>query len=76
MEHNFTYLLLYIYIYIISKRAYILIFYIIFLKNLIIGVRDVFLPNFPLVLSLLKPIGIRVFLNQRNVHPKQPKHLK
>ena len=36
-----------------------------FLGNVLVGVRIVFLPNCPLVLSLLKHRGIWVFLNQK-----------
>ena len=35
-----------------------------FLGNILVGVRVVFLPDYPLVLSLLKHRGVRAFLNQ------------
>ena len=34
-----------------------------FLGNILVGVRVVFLPDCPLILSLLKYKGVRVFLN-------------
>ena len=43
------------------------------------GVGVVFLPNYPLILSLLKHRGVVAFLNQKkkkNEDPKQEKPLK
>ena len=40
------------------------------------GVGDVFLPECPLVLSLLKLRVVEVFLNQRNDHPELGNPLK
>ena len=40
------------------------------------GVRIIFLPDCPLVLSLLKHRGVRAFLNQKNEESKQEKSLK
>ena len=34
-----------------------------FLGNILVGVRVIFLPDCPLILSLLKYKGVRVFLN-------------
>ena len=39
-------------------------------------VSVVFLPGFPLVLSLLKYRGVGVFLNKKNEDPKQGKPFK
>ena len=39
-------------------------------------VRIVFLPDYPLILFLLKHKGVRVFLNQKNEESKQEKPLK
>ena len=36
-----------------------------FLGNVLVGVRVVFLPNCPLVLSLLKYRGVGIFLNKK-----------
>ena len=36
-----------------------------FLGNILVGVRVVFLPNCPLVLSLLKHRGVGIFLNKK-----------
>ena len=47
-----------------------------FLGNVLLRVRVVFLPNYPLVLSLYKHRGVRVFLNQKNEDFKQDKLLK
>ena len=48
-----------------------------FLGNILVGVRVVFLPDYPvflpdcpLVLSLLKYRGVGVFLNKKNEDPK------
>ena len=46
-----------------------------FLGNVLVGVRVVFLPSCPVVLSLLKYRGIRAFLNKKNEEPKQEKPL-
>ena len=43
----------------INRRA--VLFY--FLGNVLVGVTVTFLPNCPLVLSLLKHKGVEVFLN-------------
>ena len=40
------------------------------------GVRVVFLPNYPLVLSPLKHRDVRAFLNQENEESKQGKSIK
>ena len=40
------------------------------------GIRYVFLPNCPLVLSLHKRKGIEIFLNKKNKVLKQKKSLK
>ena len=40
------------------------------------GVRVVFLPYYPLILSLLKHRGVETFLNQENEESKQGKPLK
>ena len=37
-----------------------------FLGNVLLKVRVVFLPNYPLVLSLYKHMGVRAFLNKKN----------
>ena len=37
-----------------------------YLGNVLVGVRVVFLPNYPLVLSLLKHRSVGTFLNQKN----------
>ena len=34
-----------------------------FLSNVLVGVRVVFLPDYPLILSLLKHRGVGAFLN-------------
>ena len=34
-----------------------------FLGNVLVGVRVAFLPDYPLILSLLKHRGVRAFLN-------------
>ena len=47
-----------------------------FVSNVLVGVRIVFLPDYPLVLSLLKHKGVRVFLNEKNEDLKQEKPLK
>ena len=47
-----------------------------FLDNVLVGVRVVFLPDYPLVLSLLKHKGVRAFLNKENEESKQGKPLK
>ena len=47
-----------------------------FLGNVLVGVRVVFLPDCPLVLSLLKHRSIGAFLNQKNEELKQEKSLR
>ena len=47
-----------------------------FLGNVLVGVRVVFLPDCPLVLSLLKHRSIGAFLNQKNEELKQEKPLR
>ena len=47
-----------------------------FLGNVLVGVRIAFLPDCPLVLSLLKYKGVGAFLNQKNEESKQGKPLK
>ena len=47
-----------------------------FVDNVLVQVKHVFLPDYPLVLSLLKPRGVGVFWNQKNVQSKQGKPLK
>ena len=47
-----------------------------FLGNVLVGVKVIFFPDCPLVLSLLKHRGIGVFLNQKNKKSKQEKPLK
>ena len=47
-----------------------------FLGNVLVGVRVVFLPDYPLVLSLLKHRGVGAFLNKKNEDPKRGKPLK
>ena len=42
-----------------------------FLDNVLVGVRIVFLPNYPLILSPLKHRSVRTFLNQENEESKQ-----
>ena len=37
-----------------------------FVDNVLVQVRHVFLPDYPLILSLLKPRGVGVFWNQKN----------
>ena len=41
-----------------------------FLGNILVGVRVIFLPDCVLVLSLFKCRGVEVFLNQKNEDPK------
>ena len=53
----------------IGKRPY-------FLGNILVGVKVIFLPNCPLVLSLHKHRGVGVFFNQKNKESKQKKLLK
>ena len=40
------------------------------LGNVLVGVKVIFLPDYPLIFSLLKHRGVRVFLNQENEDPK------
>ena len=47
-----------------------------FLGNVLVGVRVVFLPDYPLVLSVLKHRGVVAFLNKKNEDPKWRKPLK
>ena len=47
-----------------------------FLGNVLVGVRIVFLPDYPLVLFLLKHRSIGAFLNQKNEELKQEKSLR
>ena len=47
-----------------------------FLGNVLVRVRIVFLPNYPLVLSMHKHRGVGIFLNKKNEVPKQGKPLK
>ena len=47
-----------------------------FLGNVLVGVRVVFLPDCPLVLSVLKHRGVGAFLNKKNEDPKWEKPLK
>ena len=47
-----------------------------FLGNIFVGVRVAFLPDCPLVLSLLKYRDVGVFLNQNNEESKQEEPLK
>ena len=47
-----------------------------FLGNVLVGVRVVFLPDYPLVLFLLKYKGVWAFLNKKNEESKQGKPLK
>ena len=47
-----------------------------FLGNVLVRVKIVFLPNYPLVLSMHKHRGIGIFLNKKNEVPKQEKPLK
>ena len=47
-----------------------------FLGNVLLRVKVVFLPNYPLVLSLYKHRGVRDFLNKKNEDFKQEKPLK
>ena len=42
-----------------------------FLSNVLVGVRAVFLLDYPLVLSLLKYRSVGAFLNPKNKDPKQ-----
>ena len=37
-----------------------------FVGNVLVQVRHVFLPDYPLVLSLLKPRGVGVFWNKKD----------
>ena len=41
-----------------------------FLGDVLVGVRYVFLLDYPLVLSLLKHRGVKAFFNQKNEDPK------
>ena len=62
-----------------KKKKKVLCFYfiyIIFLGNVLIGVRTVFLPNCPLILFLLKHRSAGAFLNKKNEDLKQEKPLK
>ena len=45
-------------------------------SDLLVGVKVVFLSNCPLVLSLHKHKGVRIFLNEKNEVSKQKKPLK
>ena len=47
-----------------------------FIGNVLVQVKQVFLPDCPLVLSLLERGDIGVFWNQKNVQSKQEKPLK
>ena len=47
-----------------------------FLGNVLVGVRVVFLPDCPLVLSLLKHRSLGAFLNQKNEELTQEKPLR
>ena len=47
-----------------------------FLGNVLVGVRVVFLPDYPLVLFLLKYKGVGALLNKKNEESKQGKPLK
>ena len=47
-----------------------------FWGNVLVRVRVAFLLDCPLVLSLFKQMGVRVFLNQKNEDPKQGKPFK
>ena len=42
-----------------------------FVDNVLVQVRHVFLPNYHLVLSLIKPRGVGVFWNQKKKNPIQ-----
>ena len=46
------------------------------LGNVLVGIRIVFLPDYSLILSLLKYRGVRVFLKKKNEKSKQEKPLK
>ena len=46
------------------------------LSNILVGVRVIFLPNSPLILSLHKHKGVGTFFNQKNEDPKKEKLLK
>ena len=41
------------------------------LGNVLVGIRVVFLPDCPLILSLLKYRGVRAFLNQKMRNPNR-----
>ena len=45
-----------------------------FLGNILVGVKVVFLLDCPLVLSLLRHRGVGAFLNQKNEESKQEKY--
>ena len=45
------------------------------LRNVLLGVRVVYLPHYPLVLSLLKDRSIEAFFNQKNEDPQHEKPL-
>ena len=47
-----------------------------FLGNVLVGVKVVFLPGCPLLLSLLKHKSVGTFFNQKNEDHKQGKLLK
>ena len=47
-----------------------------FIDNILVGVRIVFLHDYPLVLSILKHKGVKVFFNRKNEDPKQEKPFK
>ena len=47
-----------------------------FLGNVLVEVRVVFLPDCPLILSLLKHRGVGAFSNYENEESKQEKPLK
>ena len=59
-----------------KKNCVFYFIYIIFLGNVLIGVRVVFLPNCPLILFLLKHRTTWAFLNKKNEDPKQEKPFK
>ena len=41
-----------------------------FVGNVLVQVRHIFLPDYPLVLFLLKPLGVGVFGNQKKKKKK------
>ena len=42
-----------------------------FVSNVLVQVRNVFLPYYPLVLSILKPRGVGVFWNKKKSSPNR-----